>query len=75
MSSGSPKYSDSSSSVGILLFKHIQISTFTFSICSSNDKNGALEMRRPGGQKPEDNVCFGTEIWDVRYLKRLNVLM
>lgn len=62
VSSGSLRYSESNS-VDIFLFEHTQSGTSTFSICSSNDKNGALEMRLSGGQKPEDNVCFGAEIW------------
>lgn len=74
VSSGSLKYSESSS-VGIFLFKHTQSSRSTFSICSSNDMNGGLEMRLSRGRKLEDNVCFGTEIWDIMQLKKLNVLM
>lgn len=52
-------------SVGTFLFKHTQSSRSTFNILSSSDKNGELEMKLSGGQKHEDNVTSGTEIWDV----------
>lgn len=52
-------------SASTFLFKHTQSSKFTFNILSSSDKNGELEMKPSGGQKHEDNVTFGTDIWDL----------
>lgn len=62
-------------SVGTFLFKHTQSSRSTFNILSSNDKNGALEMKPSGGQKHKDNDTFGSEIWHVMQLKKFSVLM
>lgn len=60
--------------------RHILIETYpksrsTFNILSSSDKNVEVEMKPSGGQKQEDNVTSGTEIWDVMQFKKLIVLM
>lgn len=62
-------------SVGTFLLKHTQSSRSTFKILLSSDKNGKLETKPSGGQKHEDNVSSGTEIWDVTEVKKLSVLM
>lgn len=52
-----------SSSVG--LFKHAQSSRYKHSIRLSYNKNRALERGLFQEEKPEDGVCFATEVWDV----------